>query len=443
MNPPTPGTPSSSSATTTDLGPATEWQSRGYLPHRDRLGLLQSITFRLADSLPQSKLAALEAEIKSLAPKHKDTERRKRIEQWLDSGLGCCALAHPKVAACVENALLHFDHERYRLLAWCIMPSHVHVLIEPLTPLSTIIQSWKSYTGRWALEKNAELELRVPGNTFWMRDYWDRFIRNEKHLQNVIEYIHQNPVTAKLCPRPEQWQWSSYHRTPPGTPSSSSALKNDFIAPKCHEQIELLYQDNDILIINKPSGLLSLSGKNPANKDSVHFRLLKDFPTALMIHRLDLGTSGIILLALNKPTSAKLNQQFKERSVRKTYTALLHGKLAEKQGTIDIPIIKDKENFPYQKVCYTTGKPSQSSYQLINYNPDTNISRVIFKPLTGRTHQLRIHSQHFGHSILGCDLYASKEIGAMAKRLMLHATTLDFIHPTTNEPMAINCPCPF
>ncbi|EDY83228.1 RNA pseudouridine synthase family [Verrucomicrobiia bacterium DG1235] len=217
----------------------------------------------------------------------------------------------------------------------------------------------------------------------------------------------------------------------------------DFIAPPCHEEIEILYRDDAILLINKPSGLLSLSGKNPANLDSVHYRLVQSYSGALMIHRLDLGTSGIMVLALSKTANANLCLQFKNRSVAKTYTALLNGRLAETIGTIDIPIIKDKENFPYQKTCYKTGKPAQSEYQVLDYDAGNDVSRVLFTPLTGRTHQLRIHSQAFGHSILGCDLYASKAIEEKANRLMLHATSLSFDHPTSGKRIEAECPCPF
>lgn len=226
-------------------------------------------------------------------------------------------------------------------------------------------------------------------------------------------------------------------------PNSSAGDGTDFIAPVCRDEIELLYRDDSILLINKPSGLLSLSGKNPANLDSVHYRLVKEFPGALMIHRLDLGTSGIMVLALNKAVNASLCRQFMERTVVKTYTALLSGKLALEEGIIDIPIIKDADNFPYQKVCYKTGKPAQSHYQVLDYCPEKNVTRVRFIPLTGRTHQLRIHSQAIGHSILGCDLYASPEVGAMSGRLMLHATCLAFDHPVSGERMQADSPVPF
>ena len=115
-----------------------------------------------------------------------------------------------------------------------------------------------------------------------------------------------------------------------------------FIVPVCHEYIEILFQDEHLLLINKPTGLLSLSGKHPLNKDSVHFRLVQDFPTATMLHRLDFGTSGIMVVALNKQINAHITKQFQARSVDKSYTALLHGHLAKDEGVIEFPVAKDK-----------------------------------------------------------------------------------------------------
>lgn len=217
----------------------------------------------------------------------------------------------------------------------------------------------------------------------------------------------------------------------------------DFVAPVCHAEIEILHQDESILLINKPSGLLSLSGKNPLNWDSVHHRIVQDFPSASMVHRLDLGTSGLMVLALNKAANANLCRQFMERSVSKTYVAILDGELRPREGTIDVPIIKDRENFPYQKVCRDTGKNAQSMYRVIGYCSERNVSRVEFTPITGRTHQLRVHSQFIGHSILGCDLYASKAVGAMSDRLLLHASRLEFTHPDSGECRTMLCPAPF
>ena len=185
------------------------WHSRGYLPHFDNCNTLQSVTFRLADSLPQSKLHELEQELQSLDPTKIDAERRKKIEAWLDSGMGCCALGHPALAALMQETLLKWDGDRYRLFAWCIMPNHVHVLMETLSPLAKIVQSWKSFTGRWAMQRNAELGLGVPGKGLWMREYWDRYIRDGVHFGSVLLYIERNPVIAKLCDQPRDWLWSS------------------------------------------------------------------------------------------------------------------------------------------------------------------------------------------------------------------------------------------
>ncbi len=187
------------------------WRSRGYLPHFDRKGCIQSITFRLSDSLPKAKLDQLES-IVAILPTETDREQatRAQIEKWLDAGMGSCALKHQAVAKKVEDALLYFDGDRYKLIAWCIMPNHVHVLIEQMEKLPKIIQSWKSYTGRWAKQRSAELELGVPKDRpFWMREYWDRYIRNRTHLNKVIEYIHLNPVKAHLCSTPADWLYSS------------------------------------------------------------------------------------------------------------------------------------------------------------------------------------------------------------------------------------------
>ncbi len=187
-----------------------EWYSRGYIPHRNKLHLLQSITFRLADTLPQKILIQLEKELENYNEDKKDTYKRIKIEQWLDSGIGCCALKHPKVADIMQETLLLFDNTKYKLLEWCIMPNHVHVLIEPYISLGKILQSWKSYTGRWAIKNNQKFNLNISEKQFWMREYWDRFIRDKKHFDNVVEYINNNPVKAGLCLNKEDWKWGSY-----------------------------------------------------------------------------------------------------------------------------------------------------------------------------------------------------------------------------------------
>lgn len=232
VGPPNHAVPSAPGNADVPVGPPSaprQWYSRGYIPHRDEPHLLQSISYRLADSLPQEKLRALDDELRSLPEDQRDAARRRKIETWLDAGMGCCALRHPAVAGYVQNSFLHFHGERYHLHAWCIMPNHVHILIEPLTDLATIVQSWKSFTARWALARNAELELGVPGENFWMREYWDRYIRDEYHYRKVVDYIHQNPVSAGLCATPDAWPWSSAAPGSAGVPAG--------MGPKADEDV--------------------------------------------------------------------------------------------------------------------------------------------------------------------------------------------------------------
>lgn len=240
----------------------------------------------------------------------------------------------------------------------------------------------------------------------------------------------------------------------------------EFIAPLCSEQITILFQDEHLLLINKPSGLLSLSGKNPLNKDSVHYRLEQDFPTATLVHRLDFGTSGIMLVALNKVINGLLTKQFQDKTISKRYSAILFGHVYGEQqhdkeiGHIDAPIAKDVDNFPFMKICHKKGKPSQSQFEVIerteilsvksqHTQPITHpISKVKFVPITGRTHQLRLHSQYIGHPILGCDLYKNALSEQLAEevfgsRLLLHAERLCFQHPVTNKIIDMMCEAPF
>jgi REP element-mobilizing transposase RayT len=185
------------------------WYSRAYLPHYNNPGTIQSVTFRLADSMPQSKIHEIEEQLANHSPENIDTERRKKMEAWLDTGMGCCALRHPAVAALVQETLLKWDGDRYRLFAWCIMPNHVHALIQTIAPLSRIIQSWKSFTGRWINQKHTALRLAIPGTALWFREYWDRYIRDQNHFDRARAYIERNPVSAGLCKQPSDWPWSS------------------------------------------------------------------------------------------------------------------------------------------------------------------------------------------------------------------------------------------
>ena len=231
-----------------------------------------------------------------------------------------------------------------------------------------------------------------------------------------------------------------------------SVIFDTFIAPPCHDKIEVLYQDDHLVLINKPAGLLSLSGKNPLNLDSVHHRLVQLFPGCTLIHRLDFGTSGLMLIARNKAINAALCQQFSQRTVTKVYSALLCGHLDNDEGIIDAAITRDPALFPLMSICAIHGKPARSRYRVVERIVQEQedgtllpVTRVQLIPETGRTHQLRIHCQQLGHPILGCDLYGGLEApGAEdAPRLMLHASELNFIHPVSGEPVNARHAAPF
>ncbi|CAH5620959.1 Ribosomal large subunit pseudouridine synthase A [Enterobacter cloacae] len=227
-----------------------------------------------------------------------------------------------------------------------------------------------------------------------------------------------------------------------------SVIVDNFIAPPCLDEIDILWQDAHLLLINKPSGLLSLSGKNPQNLDSVHYRLVQNFPGCTLVHRLDFGTSGIMVIARNKAINAALCHQFSQRAVKKVYSALLCGHVENDEGVIDAPIAKDPALFPLMSICAVTGKPARSRYRVIERFYQTTglpLTRVALTPETGRTHQLRIHCQQLGHPILGCDLYGGLEWpGAeTTPRLMLHASGLDFVHPVSGETINARHAAPF
>jgi len=183
------------------------WHSRGYLPHLDAPGELQALTFRLADALPPKLVLRWKTELDHGCS---DTEKREQqlhrlVARYEDAGHGCCLLREPACAEVVQTALLHFHGERYRLLEWCVMPNHVHVLIHCCfgTTLGEIVRSWKTFTAR---KINKSLEA---GGKLWAPDYHDRYIRDLDHLANARIYIHNNPVKACLCDQPEAWPWAS------------------------------------------------------------------------------------------------------------------------------------------------------------------------------------------------------------------------------------------
>jgi len=186
------------------------WHSRGYLPHFDSVNVTQHVTFHLSDSLPQTVLQRLDAELKSFPKAKRDIERRKKIEAWIDAGHGSCILRDPAIASMVQKSLLTFDALRYRLLAWVVMPNHVHVLFQPIDgwTVAKIVASWKKFTARQIFDDRRN-RGEASDASVWHREYWDRFIRDHTHLLQAIEYIHNNPVKAALVKTPESWPWSS------------------------------------------------------------------------------------------------------------------------------------------------------------------------------------------------------------------------------------------
>lgn len=174
------------------------WHSRNYLPHCDTPGLIQSVTFRLHDTLPHAAIERMSADTDN-------AQKQARVEQLLAAGHGSCWLQREDIATVMENALLHFDGARYRLLAWCIMPNQVHVLIETRAehPLGDVVQNWKSFTA-----KKINTLLGRSGSV-WLKDYFDRYIRVDHHLAATIDYIEQNPVKAGLVTQAADWPFSS------------------------------------------------------------------------------------------------------------------------------------------------------------------------------------------------------------------------------------------
>ncbi|HGN0303600.1 bifunctional tRNA pseudouridine(32) synthase/23S rRNA pseudouridine(746) synthase RluA [Proteus mirabilis] len=207
--------------------------------------------------------------------------------------------------------------------------------------------------------------------------------------------------------------------------------------PPTDPWLHVLYQDEHIIVVNKPSGLLSVPGKAVEHHDSIMSRIKADFPDAESVHRLDMATSGVMVVALNKAAERELKRQFREREPKKTYIARVWGKLEKPQGLVDLPLICDWPNRPKQKVCYETGKSAQTFYEVLEY--EENATRVKLSPITGRSHQLRVHMLALGHPILGDRFYAHPQARALAPRLQLHAQELFITHPAFHSPIHFEC----
>jgi REP element-mobilizing transposase RayT len=191
------------------------WHSRGYLPHFDTTAI-QHVTLHLADSLPKEVLDRITKELDALPEAERDAEKRKRLDARIDAGHGWCILREPEIARMAQGALHYFAAERYRLLAWVIMPNHMHVLFQPLNgwSLAKIVASWKKFTARGINDWRTTQERQSPdwpssSLPIWHPEYWDRYMRDEHHFQQTVHYIHQNPVKAGLTAKAQEWLWSS------------------------------------------------------------------------------------------------------------------------------------------------------------------------------------------------------------------------------------------
>jgi tRNA pseudouridine32 synthase/23S rRNA pseudouridine746 synthase len=220
-------------------------------------------------------------------------------------------------------------------------------------------------------------------------------------------------------------------------------MQQPYIVPACPREVEILYRDEALLLVNKPEFLLSIPGRHPLNKDCLISRLQRDFPSASMVHRLDLDTSGIMVIPLQKAVHSHLSRQFQERKVEKSYHAVVWGLVAADSGEIDLPIAADWSDRPRQKICHQKGKQALTRYEVLSRDAEHLRSRLLLRPVTGRSHQLRIHLRELGHPILGCDMYAHADALGQSSRLLLHASSLGFEHPLTGEWLQGECPPPF
>ena len=204
--------------------------------------------------------------------------------------------------------------------------------------------------------------------------------------------------------------------------------------------LDILHHDSAVLIVNKPAGLLSVPGKDPGKEDCLIDRLRRVFPEVLLVHRLDCDTSGVMVFAMTKAAQGNLGQQFEKRQTKKVYLARLSGLLEPKEGRVDLPLCVDWPNRPRQHVNHEQGKPAVTDWRVQRHDGQT--TRVRLMPLTGRSHQLRVHMLSLGHPILGDPIYAT---GAALDypRMMLHAESLRLRHPETGKTQTFSVPAPF
>lgn len=209
------------------------------------------------------------------------------------------------------------------------------------------------------------------------------------------------------------------------------------------DALTLRHQDAELLIVEKPAGLLAVPGRGADKQDCLAVRVQARWPEALVVHRLDQATSGLMLFARGAAVQRRLSLAFEQRAVDKRYVAVVAGSVAGDEGRIDLPIAADWPQRPRRCIDLAQGRPSQTRWQVIDRDDAGQRTRLVLEPLTGRTHQLRVHLQAIGHPILGDALYAPPEVQARAPRLLLHAQALAFTHPGTGQALRVESPVPF
>ncbi len=214
----------------------------------------------------------------------------------------------------------------------------------------------------------------------------------------------------------------------------------EFVYNPPNTPLELIHEDHELLVVNKPAGLLSVPGKGDHLKDCLISRLQAAFPEALLVHRLDMDTSGVIVFARTPAAQRHLGLQFEKRMMKKSYLALVWGQVDGKEGVIDLPLIVDWPNRPLQKVCHETGRAAVTEWKVLRH--DETSTRMRLFPQTGRSHQLRVHMRELGHPILGDPFYATGPARDFP-RLMLHAETLRLRHPDGGRGMTFRAKNPF
>ena len=219
-------------------------------------------------------------------------------------------------------------------------------------------------------------------------------------------------------------------------------LDDNFVYLPPQGPLNIVYEDDDLVVIDKPAGLLSVPGRLPEHHDSAYSRVIAQYSNAKITHRLDMATSGILMFAKHRDAEVAVSKMFQARTVKKNYVALVQGKIAQ-QGQVDLPLITDWENRPRQIVHFELGKPALTLFELVAYDAHLDVSRVLLTPITGRSHQLRVHMQAIGHPIRGDKLYHPNPKLSNLGRMALHASYLEFQQPLSGFEIKIVSEVPF